>query len=195
MDVTFVASAYTPQQYPTPDRPEVAFAGRSNVGKSSLLNKLINRRHLAATSSKPGRTRSINFFAIAKDLYFVDLPGYGYAKVPTSIKKSWKRLVESYLLGRPTLRGVVLILDIRRDPGSDDLDLIEWLQHHRIPVLLVLTKADKLSRQRALNRATAIFNALKHTNVPRPVVFSSRTGLGREQLWDAIMKLVGEPAI
>lgn len=195
MDVTFVASAYTPQQYPPPDRPEVAFAGRSNVGKSSVLNKLINRRHLAATSSKPGRTRSINFFAVGKDLYLVDLPGYGYAKVPTHVKKGWKKLVEAYLLERPTLRGVVLILDIRRDPGSDDLDLIQWLQHHRIPVLLVLTKADKLSRQRALNRAAAIFKSLKHMNLPMPLVFSSRTGMGKEQLWDSIMNLVEGPSI
>ena len=94
MDVSFVASAYTPEQYPPANRPEIAFAGRSNVGKSSLLNKLTNRRHLAVTSSRPGRTRSINFFAVGKDLYFVDLPGYGYAKVPRKVKKSWKAHLE-----------------------------------------------------------------------------------------------------
>ena len=190
MDVSFVASAYTPEQYPPANRPEIAFAGRSNVGKSSLLNKLTNRRHLAVTSSRPGRTRSINFFAVGKDLYFVDLPGYGYAKVPRKVKKSWKEMVETYLLGRPTLKGVVLILDIRRDPGSDDLGLLDWLQHHNIPVLLVLTKADKLSRQKALSRAAIISKALHATSLPKPLIFSSRTGLGKEQLWECIRGLI-----
>ena len=190
MDVSFVASAYTPEQYPPANRPEIAFAGRSNVGKSSLLNKLTNRRHLAVTSSRPGRTRSINFFAVGKDLYFVDLPGYGYAKVPRKVKKSWKEMVETYLLGRPTLKGVVLILDIRRDPGSDDLGLLDWLQHHNIPVLLVLTKADKLSRQKALSRAAIISKALHGTSLPKPLIFSSRTGLGKEHLWESIKGLI-----
>ncbi len=193
MDVTFVASAYTPQQFPPPDRPEVAFAGRSNVGKSSLLNKLTNRRHLASTSCKPGKTRSINFFSVANDLYLVDLPGYGYARVPVTIRKGWKKLVETYLLQRRSLKLVVLILDIRRDPGADDMDLINWLHHHGIPLLVVLTKADKLSKQKALSRLIAVSKALGNSNLPTPLLFSARTGMGVAQLWDAINRFTLAP--
>jgi len=190
MDVSFVASAYTPEQYPPPDRPEIAFAGRSNVGKSSLLNKLTNRSRLALTSARPGRTRSINFFAVGKNLYLVDLPGYGYAKVPVEVKRYWKKMVEAYLLQRSTLRGVILILDIRRAPGAEDLMLINWLQHHGIRLVLALTKADKLSRQKALNRAKTISTQLGNIQAAKPIIFSARTGLGKEELWDAINTLI-----
>ncbi|HDM08900.1 MAG: YihA family ribosome biogenesis GTP-binding protein [Deltaproteobacteria bacterium] len=190
MEVSFVASAYLPDQYPPPDRPEVAFAGKSNVGKSSLLNRLVNRRHLAVTSSKPGRTRSINFFAVGRDLYFVDLPGYGYAKVPVSVKRSWKKMVETYLEGRPTLKGVVLIVDIRRDPDSNDLDLLHWLNHHGIAAVAVVTKADKLSRQKALIRASEITKRLEPLIEHKPIIFSARTGIGREELWEMIKCLI-----
>jgi len=190
MEVSFVASAYLPDQYPPPDRPEIAFAGKSNVGKSSLLNRLVNRRHLAVTSSKPGRTRSINFFAVGRDLYFVDLPGYGYAKVPVSVKRSWKKMVETYLDRRPTLKGVVLIVDIRRDPDSNDMDLLHWLNHRGIAAVAVVTKADKLSRQKALIRASEITKRLEPLIEHKPIIFSARTGIGREELWEMIKCLI-----
>ncbi len=189
MEASFVASAYEPSQYPPPDRPEVAFAGKSNVGKSSLLNKLVNRRNLAVTSSRPGRTRSINFFAVGNELYLLDLPGYSYAKVPVKIKRSWKKMVESYLETRATLKAVVVILDIRRDPDSRDLGLLDWLNHHKIPILAVLTKVDKLSRQKALQRCSKIKHALGDFLQLEPIIFSAKTGVGKEKLWEAINEL------
>ena len=189
MEVSFVCSAYLPSQFPPPDRPEIAFAGKSNVGKSSLLNRLVNRRRLAVTSGKPGRTRSINFFAVGKELYFVDLPGYGYAKVPIQIKKSWKNMVESYLTQRSNLRAVVVILDIRREPDPSDMNLLHWLRHHGINSIVVLTKADKVSRQKALHRSLEIAKNLEGILEQEPIVFSSRTGVGKERLWNVIREL------
>ncbi|MBW1730822.1 MAG: YihA family ribosome biogenesis GTP-binding protein [Deltaproteobacteria bacterium] len=190
MQASFITSAFSPNEYPPADRPEIAFAGRSNVGKSSLLNTLANRRRLAVTSSRPGRTQSINFFSIGKDLYFVDLPGYGYAKVPLKIRKSWGKMVETYLRERPNLKGVVLLLDIRREPGSDDLNLLEWLRHYHIPALVVLTKSDKLSRHQTLTKANKIAQSLHDLIQEKPLLFSARTGLGKEELWELIHRLV-----
>lgn len=192
MEVSFVVSAYEPSQYPPPHLPEVAFAGKSNVGKSSLINKLVNRRNLAITSAKPGRTRSINFFMAAKAVYLVDLPGYGFARVPKAVKKSWKNMVESYLESRPNLKGVILILDIRRNPDPDDLSLFGWLKHHGIPVVTVLTKADKVSRQKVLNRVSETRRILNDVIELEPIAFSARTGTGRAQLWEQIEDLVGD---
>jgi len=124
MDVEFLTSAFKEKQYPPPDRPEVAFAGRSNVGKSSLLNVIINRKKLARTSSTPGRTQSLNYFRVGESLYLVDLPGYGFARVPLKVKESWQRMVETYLSTRQNLEAVIVILDIRREPTSGDLDHI-----------------------------------------------------------------------
>ncbi|MBW2169453.1 MAG: ribosome biogenesis GTP-binding protein YsxC, partial [Deltaproteobacteria bacterium] len=121
MDATFIISAFSENQYPPPDMEEVAFAGRSNVGKSSLINVLVNRKGLARTSSTPGRTQSINFFSVGESLYIVDLPGYGFARVPINVKKSWHNMVETYLRTRSNLKAVVVILDIRRDPTSGDI--------------------------------------------------------------------------
>ncbi|MCD6293869.1 MAG: YihA family ribosome biogenesis GTP-binding protein, partial [Deltaproteobacteria bacterium] len=132
MDVEFIKSAFQEKHYPPPDRPEIAFAGKSNVGKSSLLNTLVNRRKLARTSSTPGRTQAINFFRFGKTLYLVDLPGYGFARVPIKVKKSWGLMVEDYLRTRETLKAVVVILDIRRDPSTGDEDLINWLNYYAI---------------------------------------------------------------
>jgi len=186
MDVEFIKSAFQEKHYPPPDRPEIAFAGKSNVGKSSLLNTLVNRRKLARTSSTPGRTQAINFFRFGKTLYLVDLPGYGFAKVPTKIKKSWGLMVEDYLRTRKTLKAVVVILDIRRDPSSGDEDLINWLNHYHIEPILVLTKADKISRQKINRRANLIIGGLKDVSFSRPVIFSSHTRQGVEELWEII---------
>ena len=182
---TFVKSAVTPAHYPPADRPEVAFAGRSNVGKSSLINRLVNRRRLVKTSSTPGRTQLINFFSVNDGLYFVDLPGYGYAKVPVKIQRTWAPMVEAYLGGRPTLGAVVLIIDIRRLPGREEHDLLARLNHQAVAVLPVLSKADKLSRmhQQARQRAVAESLGLSPGDL---VLFSAKSGLGRNELWQAI---------
>jgi GTP-binding protein len=182
---TFVKSAVTPAHYPPADRPEIAFAGRSNVGKSSLINRLVNRRRLVKTSSTPGRTQLINFFSVNDSLYFVDLPGYGYAKAPVKIQRTWAPMVEAYLGGRATLRAVVLIIDIRRLPGREEHDLIARLARQATAVLPVLSKADKLARmhQQPRRRAVAESLGLPHGEL---ILFSAKSGLGRNELWQAI---------
>ena len=137
----FVKSAVKPSHYPEPVFPEIAFAGRSNVGKSSLINTLVNRKRLVKTSATPGRTRLINFFKINDAFYFVALPGYGCAKVPVAVKKAWVPMVETYITTRKRLRSVVLIVDIRRKPGDEELSCLNWLQHLDIPCLVIVTKA------------------------------------------------------
>lgn len=191
MDVSFHACAFREVQYPAPDRPEVAFAGRSNVGKSSLLNVLVNRRGLARTSSTPGRTQSINFFSVAGRLYFVDLPGYGYARVSRDARRSWGKMVETYLRNRSNLKAVVVILDIRRDPNQADLDLLEWLRGYGRSPIVVLTKADKFSRSRARQRASEISTQLGPLGASQAVLFSAQTREGREEIWRRIREVTG----
>jgi len=144
--VDFVKSAVKPSQYPEYDFPEIAFAGRSNVGKSSLINTLIQRKNMVKTSSKPGCTQLINFFLINESLSFVDLPGYGYAKVSKKLRAQWQPMVELYLSNRQNLLGLILLIDIRRDPKQEEFDLIDWLSKHELPHLVVLTKSDKLAK-------------------------------------------------
>jgi len=190
MDVEFLTSAFRETQYPPPDKPEVAFAGRSNVGKSSLINALVNRKNLAKTSSKPGRTQSINFFRVDDLMYMVDLPGYGFAKVPLNVKKSWQHMVETYLGKRPNLKAVVTILDIRRDLTPGDTQLLDWLRHYNIPSILVLTKADKVSRQETIRRARIIGGQVGEMLTQAPTIFSSRTRQGRDELWERIGEII-----
>jgi GTP-binding protein len=190
MDVEFLTSAFRETQYPPPDKPEVAFAGRSNVGKSSLINALVNRKNLAKTSSKPGRTQSINFFRVDDLMYMVDLPGYGFAKVPLNVKKSWQLMVETYLGKRPNLKAVVTILDIRRDLTHGDFQLLDWLRHFNIPAILVLTKADKVSRQETIGRARIIGGQVGEMLTQAPTVFSSKTRQGRDELWKKIREVI-----
>jgi GTP-binding protein len=190
MDVVFLISAFRENQYPPPDRPEIAFAGRSNVGKSSLMNVLFNRKGLARTSSRPGRTQSINFFAVDNRLYLVDLPGYGYAKVPIKVKKSWQHMVEAYLGKRSNLRAVVVILDIRRELTSGDMQLFKWLKHYGIPAIPVLTKADKLSRQQARARPHMISSQIGGISFVSPTVFSAKTRQGRDEIWEKIVDVI-----
>jgi GTP-binding protein len=191
MDVEFLTSAFKEGQYPAPDRPEVAFAGRSNVGKSSLINVLVNRKNLARTSATPGRTQSINFFCFGQSLYLVDLPGYGFARVPVKVKQSWQEMVESYLKKRETLKAVVVILDIRRDPAAGDMDLLHWLNHYNIHPVVVLTKADKLSRQQVRRRAGLLAGQLAGKFPDEPIVFSAKTRQGREEIWKRIRASAG----
>ena len=146
LSAEFVKSASKPSEYPKGGLPELAIAGKSNVGKSSLINALVNRKNLAKISSTPGRTQLINFFLINGKLSLVDLPGYGYAKVPLHIRQTWKPMVESYLQTREDIRLVILIIDARRGASAEDLNLLDWLDYHRIPSLIVLTKTDKLSQ-------------------------------------------------
>lgn len=181
----FIKSAVDPFYYPDASLPEVAFVGRSNVGKSSLINTLVNRKRLAKTSNTPGRTQLINFFVINKNLSFVDLPGYGYAKVPVSVKKGWKAMVERYLEGRENLRLVVMILDIRRNPSENDGQLIQWLRNNNIKTVFVLTKTDKLSRGQVNISRRKIGEDL---GVPYDelIPFSARTRSGKDELWRMI---------
>ncbi len=191
MDAQFLQSAFKKDQYPPADRPEVAFAGKSNVGKSSLINTLVNRKRLARTSATPGRTQAINFFRFGTSLYLVDLPGYGFARVPLKVKESWRHMVESYLMNRETLKAVVVILDIRRDVGPGDMELIHWLHHYGIHPLIVLTKADKVSRQQARRRTDLIAGQLADICSDKPVVFSAKTRQGRDDIWKQVKALTG----
>ncbi len=191
MDVSFVKSAFYEDDYPPPDRPEVAFAGRSNVGKSSLINVMVNRKKMARISSTPGRTQAINFFRVDDNrLYFVDLPGYGFARVPIKVKKSWGTMVETYLKNRPNLKAVVVILDIRRDPSKGDMELLGWLKRYGIASIVVLTKADKVSRQKSMERAKRLGGELEVISLEKPTVFSAKTKDGRDEIWNRIEKII-----
>ena len=182
----FIKSAFKPQDYPPDLMPEVAFAGRSNVGKSSLINTIVNRKKLARTSSTPGRTQSINFFCINKKISFVDLPGYGFAKVPREIKRQWKPMVEQYLKNRRSLALVVVILDSRREPANDDLNLLEWLNFSAIPILIVMTKTDKLSQNKRAKQKSLIRKMLT-LEENQIVSFSAINGEGKDELWKKIL--------
>lgn len=192
MKVSFLKSAFQEKHFPPQDRPEIAFAGKSNVGKSSLINTLTNRKKLARTSSTPGRTQAINFFDLNHRIYLVDLPGYGFAKVPLEVKRSWGRMVEEYLQARTNLKAVVVILDIRREVSPDDLSLLEWLEHYRIRPLVILTKADKVSRNQAFSRVKRISRDLEGFKIDKPIVFSARTRQGREAIWERLEEIIAE---
>jgi GTP-binding protein len=169
--------------------PEVAFAGRSNVGKSSLLNSLVRRKSFARVSRTPGRTREINFFRINNGFVFVDLPGYGYARVSKEKKAEWRPMIESYLRRTSQLRGIVLLLDIRREPSDDDRAMLDFLAEMEVPTIIALTKKDKLSKVAAVEQAAMISRVL---GVPSDQIipFSSHTGEGRLELLGAITELV-----
>ncbi len=192
----FVISASRPEEFPTADLPEVAFAGRSNVGKSSLINTLAGTEGLARTSRTPGRTRLLNWFRIdpmkGKPLYFVDLPGYGYAAVDRGMRESWRPLMERYLSDRPALRAVVLLIDIRRGPEDEELDFAPWLMERGITVIPVITKVDKLGKAQRLPIASRV---RKELGLKRdPVLFSASEGLGIDELWRPILRAVETPA-
>ena len=187
--VEFIKSAREPSQYPKDSLPEVAFAGRSNVGKSSLINTLVNRKRLARTSTTPGRTQLINFFTVNNRISFVDLPGYGYARVPVSVKKEWGPMVEKYLKERDSLRLVILILDVRRDPSEGDLSLVEWLHFYGIDSLFVLTKIDKISKNRIRVRQHRIKELLGSSADSDILLFSAKTGEGKNAVWKEIGKV------
>lgn len=185
----FLTSAIRADQYPEDSLPEISFAGRSNVGKSSLINCLVQRKKLVRTSRTPGRTQLINFFAINDEFRFVDLPGYGYAKVPQSVRASWGPMVETYLQTRKSLRAVIEILDLRHPPTAEDLSLWAWLSDRKIPALAVLTKADKVPRSKWNSFREAAARAL---GIPPgdALLFSAETRQGREELLEKIQNFL-----
>ncbi|MBI1821432.1 MAG: YihA family ribosome biogenesis GTP-binding protein [Nitrospirae bacterium] len=185
----FVKSCVAPRFYPKPEIPAIAFVGRSNVGKSTLMNRLLNRHSLVKVSSTPGKTQTINFFRINEEFFFVDLPGYGFAKVPESVKGQWKKMIETYLSESENLRGVVLLVDIRRDPVPDDLLMKKWLESYQVPCFMVATKADKLSSSQKAKSLSQIREAFQ---VEELIPFSSLTDEGKEPIWKELIKLLKE---
>lgn len=184
----FLTGAVSAAQYPSSVFPEFAFLGRSNVGKSSLINSLLNRKKLVRTSKTPGKTQMINFFKINDALVFADLPGYGYAKVPLAVKKSWKNMIESYILNRKTLTAVIFIVDIRREPMELDLVLKDWLEANEIEYILAATKADKISQSEQSRQLGKINDGFLKDSPGEALAYSSKTGRGRKELWRWILK-------
>jgi GTP-binding protein len=185
------AAAAQAKQFPPLGEPEFAFLGRSNVGKSSLLNKLVGRKSLARTSSTPGKTRLVHWYKVERtsgEVWLVDLPGYGYAKVARSEREKWQPLIESYLGDRPTLRGAVLLQDLRRDWSEDEALLVAWLREREVPVLVAITKTDKLKPMR---RAQAVRKLKESIGLPKAdvLVTSAQTGAGIPELWSALDRL------
>lgn len=179
----YVISAPGPAQYPEGQLPEIALVGRSNVGKSSLINKLVNRKALARTSGSPGKTRLLNFYLINKAFYFVDLPGYGFAKVSKDIKAQWGKMIEGYLLKRENLQFVVHLIDIRHAPSKDDIEMHAWLKHYNVPIVLVVTKADKIAKGKWQKHVKIIKEGLESLPDTPVIIFSSETGQGKDEFW------------
>ncbi|WP_032120794.1 ribosome biogenesis GTP-binding protein YihA/YsxC [Clostridium amazonitimonense] len=184
----FVKSAVTKSQYPEDKRLEIAFLGRSNVGKSSLINALTNRRKLAKVSSTPGRTRLINYFLINDDFHLVDLPGYGYAKVSKSEKAAWGKIIEEYLMNSETLTRVVLLVDSRHKPTADDIMMYEWINYHNYDVVVIATKSDKVSKNDIRKNEKLIKDTLKLKPEHRLIFFSSVKKDGREDLINTLFE-------
>ena len=186
LSAEFVISAAVPKQFPIDSRPQIAFAGRSNVGKSSIINTLLHRKKLVKTSQTPGKTQLINFFVINDGFYFVDLPGYGFARVPHAVTDTWAPMIEGYLKGSPGLRAVVVLLDARREPDERDERLIDWLRQYSIPAIYALTKADKLNRRESEGAQRNIRERLGLA--ASPFLTSATAGLGIKELWAEIGK-------
>jgi GTP-binding protein len=184
----FVGSYFALDQLPKDGLPQIAVAGRSNVGKSSLLNQIVSQKKLAKVSSTPGRTRSLNFFKIDDRFYLVDLPGYGYAKVSKVLREQWGQLIEDYLIKGENLIGMVLLLDSRRDPSAQDMELVAWLSERRLPVLVAVTKADKLSRDGQLRKVRQTEEELGAA----ALAFSAVNGTGKNELMASVRQLVND---
>lgn len=179
-------SATNKSHYPQDDIPEVALAGRSNVGKSSFINTMLNRKNLARTSGKPGKTQLLNFFNIDGKLRFVDVPGYGYARVSKKEREKWGKMIEEYLTSRENLRAVVSLVDLRHEPSADDVQMYEFLKYYEIPVILVATKADKIPRGKWNKHESMIKKKLDFDKTDTFIIFSSVNKTGVEEAWDAI---------
>jgi GTP-binding protein len=188
----YVGSFVDLEALPQGNLPEIALVGRSNVGKSSLINKVVNRKGLAKSSSTPGKTRTINFFIINDSWHWVDLPGYGYAKVSQQERNRWQKMIEKYLQKREQLKGVIMLLDIRHEPNQNDRLMKDWLLTSELPLLLIATKADKISRGQRAKHLAVIRQALNLETSDTPIVFSAQTGEGAEEIKDAILGLLSE---
>lgn len=188
--VTLEAVAVRPEQYPQSDMPEIAFVGRSNVGKSSLINTMVNRKALARTSRTPGKTRTINFYNVENKLYFVDLPGYGYAKVAKEESRKWGSFIECYLKGREQLKAIVLLVDIRHEPSNNDKMMAEWLKHYGHSLLVVATKADKIKRSRLQKHCSVIRKGLNLAEGEILLPVSSLAKQGNKELWSYLQALL-----
>ena len=185
-----MTSAVRPDQYPKPLLPEIAFVGRSNVGKSSLINTLLNRKGLVKTSSTPGKTQTINFFQVNDQLVFADLPGYGFAKVPARVQKTWQKMIEDYLLNREVLKSIIFIVDVRRNPTQADLQMRNWLEDNQIDYALAVTKTDKVSKKDRKIQLTKIREVFLFDSERYFIPFSSKSHEGRKEAWKFIAQKI-----
>lgn len=188
--VSLAAVGVKLSQYPDDGRVEIAFAGKSNVGKSSLINSLLRRKALARTSSQPGKTRTINFYDVEGLLYFVDLPGYGYAKAPKTEIARWSVMIEQYLQKREMLKSIIMLVDIRHEPGANDITMYEWLKHYGYDIIIVATKSDKLKRSQLQKHMAMIRKGFGLSQKDKLIPFSSETKSGVEELWQVIDQMV-----
>ncbi|OCA92375.1 ribosome biogenesis GTP-binding protein YihA/YsxC [Pseudobacillus wudalianchiensis] len=186
--VELVISAVKPAQYPEDFLPEFALAGRSNVGKSSFINRMIQRKSMARISSKPGKTQTLNFYKIEEKLYFVDVPGYGFAKVSKKEREAWGKMIETYLTTREQLRACMLIVDLRHPPTEDDAMMYHFLKHYEIPAIVIATKADKIPKGKWQQHLKVVKETLDFDPEDDIVVFSSETGQGKDEAWKIIQK-------
>ncbi len=191
-NVSLAAVGVWEHQFPSDGKPELAFVGRSNVGKSSLINTMINRKALARMSKNPGKTRTINFYDVENLLYFVDLPGYGYAKISRSEQEKWGGMIEGYLLKRSTLKAILLLVDIRHEPTKDDKLMYNWLKHYNYEIIIVATKEDKLRRSQVQKHLAVIRKGLEVEKGSTIISFSSETKSGKDELWKKIEEKIGE---
>jgi GTP-binding protein len=187
----FIVAAMAPDQYPESELPEIALAGRSNVGKSSLINTLINRRGLARTSSQPGKTQTINFYLINDAWYFVDLPGYGFARVSRATRENWGQMIEKYLKGRRNLKEIWQLVDIRHPPSGLDRQMLDWIRFNNYPLLIIATKADKISKNQRIKNLKIIKEQLG-IGEGEVIIFSSESGEGKEELLQRIESICRE---
>lgn len=189
-NVSLDAVAVKAEQYPKDGKAEIAFAGKSNVGKSSLINSMVYRKAIARTSQNPGKTRTINFYNVEDMLYFVDLPGYGYAKAPKTEIVKWGKMIENYLLKRQELKAIILLIDIRHEPGENDRLMYEWLKHYGYRIIIAATKSDKLKRSQLQKHISMLRKSLGLNNEDVLIPFSSETKDGRDELWEIIEEIV-----
>ncbi|AOV07577.1 ribosome biogenesis GTP-binding protein YihA/YsxC [Sporosarcina ureilytica] len=187
-NVEMIMSAVRPEQYPEEGYPEFALAGRSNVGKSSFINRMIARKSLARTSSKPGKTQTLNFYKIEEQLFFVDVPGYGYAKVSKTEREAWGHMIQEYLTTREELRAVIQIIDVRHPPTADDRLMYDFLVHYEIPAIIIATKADKIPRGKVNKHLKIVREGLNIRKGDPLILFSSEKATGMEEAWKEIEK-------
>lgn len=185
-DAEIIISAVSPKQYPDTGLPEIALAGRSNVGKSSFINKMINRKALARTSSKPGKTQTLNYYLINQAFYFVDVPGYGYAKVSKKEREKWGTMLETYFTQRETLQHVFLVVDFRHPPTADDIQMKEFIEYYQLPYTVLATKVDKIPKGKWNQHLSQAKKALHIVDDEKIILFSSETGEGKEKAWGVI---------